>query len=136
MGKVSYIWNPQSEKGGIFMFDKITDLTKTRSIMDSMVFYVGMSVILLGLTTLIGNVLGTVGVGGDVVSGIFGGVGLSTIIGTLFVLISGGSIVHHKKLGGDMLSVIMVLAGVYLSFTSSVFLGLLLVSYLTTVKGK
>ena len=53
------------------MFDKITDLTKTRSIMDSMVFYVGMSVILLGLTTLIGNVLGTVGVGGDVASQFF-----------------------------------------------------------------
>lgn len=118
------------------MFDKITDLTKTRSITDSIVFFAGMSVILLGLTTLTGNVLGTIGVSGAVVGGIFGGVGLSTIIGTLFVLISGGTIVHHKKLGGDILSVIVTLAAVYLSYTSSVFLGLLLVSYLTTVKGK
>ena len=118
------------------MFDKITDLTKTRSILDSGVFFVGMSVILLGLTTLIGNVLGTVGVGGDVVKGLFGGVGLSTIIGTLFVLISGGTIIHHKKLSGDILSVVVTLGAVYLSFTTSVFLGLVLVSYLTTVKGK
>lgn len=118
------------------MFDKITDLTKTRSVMDSLVFFVGMSVILLGLTTLTGSVLGTIGVGGSVVSGIFGGIGLSTVIGTLFVLISGGSILHHKKMTGDILSVIVMLAAVYLSYTTSVFLGLLLVSYLTTVKGK
>lgn len=118
------------------MFDKITDLTKTRSVTDSLIFFVGMSVILLGLTTLTGNVLGTIGVGGSVISGIFGGVGLSTVIGTLFVLISGGTIVHHKKLSGDILSVIVLLAGVYLTYTTSVFLGLLLVSYLTTVKGR
>lgn len=118
------------------MFSKITDLTKTRSITDSLIFFVGMSVILLGLTTLTGSVLGTIGVGGTVISGIFGGVGLATIIGTLFVLMSGGTIVHHKKLSGDILSVIVLLTGVYLSYTTSVFLGLLLVSYLTTVKGK
>lgn len=118
------------------MLHKMTDLTKTRDVMGSLWFYVGMSVILLGITSLVGTVLGTIGVGGSVISGIFGGVGISTIIGTLFVLISGGGIVHHKKLSGDTLSVIILLTGVYLSFTTSVFLGLLLVSYLTTVKGK
>ena len=118
------------------MFNKITDLTKTRSITDSLIFFVGMSVILLGLTTLTGNVLGSIGVAGGVISGIFGGIGLSTVIGTLFVLISGGTIVHHKKLSGDILSVIVTVGAVYLSYTTSVFLGLLLVSYLTTVKGK
>ena len=118
------------------MLDKMTDLTKTRSITDSIWFFVGMSVVLLGITTLTGSVLGTIGVGADVIGGIFGGIGISTIIGTLFVLVSGGSIVHHKKLSGDILSVIVMLTAVYLSFTSSVFLGLLLVSYLTTVKGK
>lgn len=118
------------------MLDKMTDLTKTRSIFDSILFFVGMSVILLGLTTLTGNVLGTIGVGSTIVSGIFGGVGLSTIIGTLFVLVSGGTIVHHKKLSGDILNVVIMLGAVYLSYTTSVFLGLLLVSYLTTVKGK
>jgi hypothetical protein len=118
------------------MLHKITDLTKTRSIFDSVIFFIGMSVILLGLTTLVGNVLGTVGVGAGVISGIFGGVGVSTIIGTLFVLISGGTIIHHKKLSGDILNVVVMLGAVYLSYTTSVFLGLLLVSYLTTVKGK
>ena len=118
------------------MLQKMTDITKTHDIMGSIWFFVGMSIILLGITTLVGNVLSTVGVGGDVIGGIFGGVGLSTIIGTLFVLVSGGSILHHKKLGGDMLSVVVLLTGVYLSFTTSVFLGLLLVSYLTMVKGK
>lgn len=118
------------------MLHKITDLTKTRDIIGSVWFFAGMSVILLGLTTLTGNVLGTIGVSGGVIGGIFGGVGLATIIGTLFVLVSGGSIVHNKKLSGDTLSVIVLLTGVYLSYTSSVFLGLLLVSYLTTVKGK
>jgi len=118
------------------MLHKITDITKTHDVMGSIWFFVGMSIIVLGLTTLTGHVLGAVGVGGDVIGGIFGGVGISTIIGTLFVLFSGGSIVHHKKLSGDTLSVIVLLAGVYLSYTSSVFLGLLLVSYLTTVKGK
>lgn len=104
--------------------------------MGSIWFFVGMSIILLGITTLTGNVLGTIGVGSDVIGGIFGGVGLSTIIGTLFVLVSGGSIVHNKKLSGDTLSVVVLLTGVYLSFTTSVFLGLLLVSYLTMVKSK
>ena len=80
--------------------------------------------------------MGAIGVGGDVISGIFGGVGISTIIGTLFVLMSGGSIVHAKKLSGDMISVVVLLTGVYLSFTTSVFLGLALVSYLTMLKGK
>jgi hypothetical protein len=114
----------------------MTDLTKTRDIMDSIWFFVGMSIILLGITTFVGHVMGAIGVGTDVLSGIFGGVGISTIIGTLFVLVSGGSIVHHKKLSGDTLSVIVLLTGVYLSYTTSVFLGLLLVSYLTTVKSK
>lgn len=118
------------------MLHKITDITKTHDIMGSIWFFVGMSIIVLGLTTLTGHVLSAVGVGGDVIGGIFGGVGISTIIGTLFVLFSGGSIVHHKKLSGDTLSVIVLLTGVYLSYTTSVFLGLLLVSYLTTVKGK
>lgn len=118
------------------MLHKITDLTKTRTVVDSIWFFVGMSVILLGITTMAGHVLGTIGVGGDVIGGIFGGVGLTTIIGTLFVLVSGGTIIHDKKLSGDILSVIVLLTGVYLSFTTSVFLGLLLVSYLTTVKGK
>jgi hypothetical protein len=125
-----------NKQGGLLMLDKMTDLTKTRSITDSIWFFVGMSVVLLGITTLTGSVLGTIGVGADVIGGIFGGIGISTIIGTLFVLVSGGSIVHHKKLSGDILSVIVMLTAVYLSFTSSVFLGLLLVSYLTTVKGK
>ncbi len=118
------------------MLHKITDITKTNDIMGSVWFFTGMSVILLGLTTLISSVLGTIGIGSEVVTGIFGGVGLSTIIGTLFVLVSGGSIVHHKKLTGDILSVVVLLTGVYLSFATSVFLGLLLVSYLTMVKGK
>lgn len=118
------------------MLNKITDTTKTHDIMGSIWFFVGMSVIVLGLTTLTGHVLSALGVGGDVISGIFGGVGITTIIGTLFVLMTGGSIVHHKKLTGDILSVVVLLTGVYLSFTTSVFLGLVLVSYLTMVKGK
>lgn len=118
------------------MLHKMTDITQTRSITDSIWFFVGMSVVLLGITTLTGHVLGTIGVGGDAIGGVFGGVALTTIIGTLFVLVSGGSIVHHKKLSGDVLSVVILLTGVYLSYTTSVFLGLLLVSYLTTVKGK
>lgn len=118
------------------MLNKITDVTKTHDVLGSVWFFVGMSVILLGLTTLIGNVLGAIGVGSGVISGLFGGVGISTVIGTLFVLTSGGSIVHHKKLTGDILSVIVLLTGVYLSYTTSVFLGLALVSYLTMVKGK
>jgi len=118
------------------MLHKMTDITKTHDILGSLWFFVGTSIILLGLTTLAGHVLTTVGVGGDTIGGIFGGLGLSTIIGTLFVLFSGGSIVHHKKLSGDTLSVVILLTGIYLSYTTSVFLGLLLVSYLTTVKGK
>jgi hypothetical protein len=118
------------------MLHKMTDITKTHDVMGSIWFFVGMSIILLGITTLTGHVLGALGVGSDVVSGIFGGVGITTIIGTLFVLITGGSIVHHKKLTSDMISVVVLLTGVYLSFTTSVFLGLVLVSYLTMVKGK
>lgn len=116
------------------MFGKITDLTMVRSLSESVVFYVGMSIFLVGLTTLTGSVLGTIGVGSTVIGGIFGGVALSTIIGTLFVLGLSGSIISHKRLSGDLLTVLLTVLAVYLSFTTSVFLGLLLVAYMTTLK--
>lgn len=117
------------------MFHTMTDITKTRDIFGSLMFFVGMSIILLGVTTLAGHVIGALGVG-DSVTGVLGGMGVSTLIGTLFILVSGGSILHHKKLSSDTLSIIILLTGVYLAYSTSVFLGLLLVSYLTTVQSK
>jgi|GEM_PF-1618362 len=116
------------------MFGKITDLAMVRSLSESIVFYVGMSIFLVGLTTLTGNVLGTIGVGSTVIGGIFGGVGLATIIGTFFVLGLSGSIISHKRLSGDLLTVLLTVLAVYLAYTTSVFLGLLFVAYMTTLK--
>jgi hypothetical protein len=65
---------------------------------------------------------------------IFTGGTIFTLIGTGFILVLGSLILHEKKLTSDMFSIVMLGIAVYLAYTSSVFLGLVPVALLTTIK--
>lgn len=116
------------------MFGKLTDLTGTKTIGDALSFYFFHVVFVIGLTSVLGVVLTKIGLV-DTLLGTGGG-DVSIWIGTLFVLLLSTSILSGKKLTGDVLGVILTVVGVVVSYHISVFLGLLVVSYLTTLHGK
>jgi hypothetical protein len=114
------------------MFGKMLDGTMKTAI-DGFGVYLVSTILLVGLSTVLVHVLGMVGVG-DGGGSVFAGGGLYTLIGTGFVLILSSLILHEKHLTGDLYSVILMVIGIYLAYTTSVFLGLLPVALLTTMK--
>jgi hypothetical protein len=121
------------------MFGHLTDFSHSRTNGEALGFFVFFTVLLVGMSTVLGSVLGTLGlnlIDGTVTSTIMTGVDVNTMIGTLFVLILSSLILVGKKLTGDLLSIILTIVGVYVSYEIGVLLGMLVVSYLTTIKGK
>ncbi len=121
------------------MFGHLTDFSHSRTHGEAVGFFVFFTVVLVGISTVLGSVLGTLGlnlVDGSVTSTIMTGVTVNTMIGTLFVLLTSSLILVNKKLTGDLLSIILTIVGVYATYHVGVLLGMLIVSYLTTVKGK
>lgn len=125
--------NREQKEG--YMFGKLSDLTGTKSLSDALGFYIFHVVFLVGFSTVLGIVLGKVGVTGITGSVLDGGT-VHTIIGTLFVLFLSSLILTGKKMTGDGLAIILTVVGVIISYHVSVILGLLVVSYLTTLHGK
>lgn len=118
------------------MFNKSLDLTVKHDSIGGVMFYLVHLVLLTGLSTILVYFLGTAGI-------IEGGVGtfleggeIHTLIGSLFVLWLGGSILHHRGLTSDLFSVIIVAAGIYLAWTSGAILGLIPIALLTTLGKK
>ncbi len=68
------------------------------------------------------------------VGSFFDGGNIHTLIGTGWTLILSSMILSGKKLTSDLMSVLIAMVGVYLSYTVDVLLGMVVVSYLTTVK--
>lgn len=121
------------------MFGHLTDFGHSRSHGEALGFFVFFTVLLVGLSTVLGSILGTLGlnlIDGSVTTTIMTGVTVNTMIGTLFVLIMSSMILVSKKLTGDLLSIILTVVGVYVSYRINMLLGMLIVSYLTTVKVK
>lgn len=121
------------------MFGHLTDLSHSRTNGEALGFFIFFTVLMVGVSTVLGSVLGTLGlhlVDGTVTSTIMTGVTVNTMIGSLFVLITSSLILVSKKLTGDLLSIILTVVGVYLSYEVGILLGMLVVSYLTTIKGK
>jgi hypothetical protein len=117
------------------MFGKLLDVTTTRSVSEAIVFYTISTMLLVGISTVLVHVLGLMGVIDGTV-GFFTGSSIHTLIGTGFVLFLSGLILSHKNLTSDLLSIVVTVIGLYMSFTSSVLIGMLLVAYLTTLNSR
>lgn len=117
------------------MFGNSLDLGAKRDFMGALTFFVAHLMVLVGVSTVLVHFLGMVGVvegGGS----FFGGGETFTLIGTLFVLWLGGSILSKRGATSDMMSIIVVMAGVYLAWTSGAILGLVPIALLTTLNNK
>lgn len=115
------------------MFGKMLDSTM-KTVIDGFGVYLMASILLVGLSTVLVHVLGMVGVV-EATGSVFTGGGIFTLIGTGFVLVLSSLILHEKKLTGDMHSIVLTVIAVWLAYTTSVFLGLIPIALLTTIKG-
>ena len=115
------------------MFGHLTNLGHDRSHTEALGFGLFYTVFLAGLSGVLVTLLGVVGVDlGTTVGGVFSGIEINKMVGTLFVIIMSTMILSSKKLTSDTLSVI----GIYATYKIDVVLGMLIVAYLTTLKGK
>lgn len=116
------------------MFSKLTDLSIHRDITGAVGFYIFSLIILAGVSTVLGHVLGTVGLIEGTVGGFFEGGSVHVMIGSLFTLLLSTLILKSKGLTGDLLSIILVVVGVALAYEVSLLIGLVPVAYLTMLK--
>jgi hypothetical protein len=115
------------------MFNHITNLAHTRSITGAFGFYLFYTILLVGLSTFLGHYLVTLGIIDGTVGNFFDGGEIHTLIGTGWVMILSSMVLSGKKLTSDLMSVIIALVGIYLAYTVNVMLGMVVVSYLTTL---
>ena len=115
------------------MFKHITNLSHTRSLTDAFGFYLFYTVLLVGLSTFLGHYLHTFGIIDGAVGGFFDGGSIHTLIGSGWVLLVSSTILSGKKLTGDLMAVLISIVGVYLAYTVDVLVGMVVVSYLTTL---
>lgn len=114
------------------MFGKTMDLGAKRDFMDAVWFYFAHLVVVVGLSTVLFHFLSMAGMV-DGVGGFFEGGEMYTLIGSLFVLWLGGSILAKRGMTSDFLGIVVVMAGLYLAWTTSVILGLVPIALLTTM---
>ena len=115
------------------MFNHVTNLAQTRSHIEAVGFFLFYTVLLVGLSTFLGHYLVTLGVVDGTVGSFFDGGSIHTLIGAGWTLIISSMILTSKKLTSDIMSVVIALVGVYLAYTVNVMLGMVVVSYLTTL---
>jgi len=119
------------------MFNHITNLAHLRSTTQAFGFFLFYTVLLVGLSTFLGHYMGVMGMIDSAVGTFFEGSHWHTLIGAGWALILSSMILTGKKLTNDMMSVVIAFIGVYLSYKVDVLLGMVVVSYLTTLeKGK
>ncbi len=103
--------------------------------MGAVMFYAAQVSALAGISTVLVYVLGMAGVvkdGGN----FFDGGHTHTLIGSVFTLWLGGTILAKRGATSDIMSVLVVAVGVYLAYTSNVMLGLVPIALLTTMSNK
>jgi len=99
------------------MFGKMLDVNSTRTTTEAVWFYVMSLVLLVGFSTVLGYVLTITGVSHDV-GNFFEGSHIHTLIGTTFILVLSSLILTGRKLTSDLFSILLVVIGVYLSYTT------------------
>lgn len=115
------------------MFNHVTNLAQTRSHIEAVGFFLFYTVLLVGLSTFLGHYLVTLGVIDGTVGSFFEGGTIHTLIGAGWTLVISSMILSSKKLTSDIMAVVIALVGVYLAYTVNVMLGMVVVSYLTTL---
>lgn len=114
------------------MFGNSLDLGAKRDFMGALMFFIAYLMVLVGVSTVLVHFMGMAGLvdgGGS----FFSGGETFTLISTLFVLWLGGSILAKRGLGSDIMSIVIVMCGVYLAWTSGAILGLVPIALLTTI---
>jgi hypothetical protein len=114
------------------MFGKSLDFGAKRDLRGALEFFVAHLVVLVGVSTVLVHFLGMVGAAKDV-GGFFDGGQMYTLIGSLFVMWLGGMILTKRGQTSDILSILVVAAGVYLAWTTGVMIGLVPIALLTTM---
>ncbi|MBI4030114.1 MAG: hypothetical protein HY370_00395 [Proteobacteria bacterium] len=109
-----------------------SDVGAKRDVMGAIMFYVAQLIALAGLSTVLVHFLGMAGVVENA-GNFFDGGHTFTLIGTIFTLWLGGSILTARKATSDTMSILIVATGVYLAWTSGIMLGLIPIALLTTV---
>ncbi|MBX2834361.1 MAG: hypothetical protein KTR28_05245 [Micavibrio sp.] len=115
------------------MFKHITNLAHTNTTTEALGFFLFHTILLVGLSTFLGHYLLTFGVIDGTIGSFFDGGNVHTMIGTGWTLILSSMVLAGKKMTNDMMAVIIMLVGVYLSYTVNVMLGMVVVGYLTTL---
>jgi len=115
------------------MFKHITNLAHTNSITGAMGFYLFHVVLLVGLSTVLGHYLVSLGIIDGSVGSFFEGGEIHTMIGAGWTLVLSSMVLTGKKMTNDIMSVVIALVGVYLAYTVNVMLGMVVVAYLTTL---
>jgi hypothetical protein len=113
------------------MIGKLVDST-LKTVVDTIGVLIVASIVVLGTTAVMTQVLGMMNVSGDT---LVAGSKISSLIGTGMVLIIGTLMLHERKLTNDILSIVLVVGGVWLAHTSGLVLGLIPIALLTTLKG-
>lgn len=116
------------------MFGKSLDLGLKRDVTGAIVFFITHLIVAAGISTVLVHFMGLTGlVGGGTGGSFFAGGGLYDTIGTLFVLWLGGSVLSHRGLTSDIMSIVVVMIGLYLSYTTGIIMGLVPIALLTTM---
>lgn len=115
------------------MFGNITNLAHHRSIVGAIGFFLVYTVVLIGLSTFLGHYLVSLGVIDGVVGGFFEGGEIHTMIGAGWVLVLSSMMLQSKKLTNDIMAVVLSVIGVYLAYTVDVMLGMVVVSFISTL---
>lgn len=115
------------------MFSKYTDLSGTRNFMEAVGFFIFFSVFLVGLSTMVVHVLGAIGVIESVTTFFVGG-HVHVMIGSAFVLLLASLVVNQKGMSKDILSILLVILALGLSYQVDILLGMVPVAILTMLK--
>lgn len=118
------------------MFTHLTNLAHHRTLTGAMGFFLFQAILVVGLSTFLGHYLVSLGIIDGTVGSFFEGGSVHTVIGAGWTLVLSSMILTGKKLTNDILSVVIALIGVYLSYTVDVMLGMVVVAYLTTLGKK
>lgn len=111
-----------------------SDVGAKRDVMGAVMFYVSQLIVLAGVSTVLVHFLGMAGVVENA-GHFFDGGHVYTLIGSIFTLWLGGSILSKRGATNDLTSFVIVAVGVYLAWTSGVMLGLVPIALLTTIGG-
>lgn len=114
------------------MFGKYMDFTAKRDVMGAAMFFVAHLVVLAGLSSVLVHFMGMAGMA-EGSGNFFDGGGMHHMVGTAFVVWLGGSVLAARKATNDIMSILIVAAGVYFAWTSGAVMGLVPIALLTTI---